>query len=546
MSAPQSVSGPKDIHVVEKTFGPGAFHDAIAAVSLANLIFIRAWGQLLQDYTNDAYWLKAEPRPTIFLALMLNVLALGGLFFWILRKVHLKNRMGSALGLAGRAAVAIVVFLTTAQLISSAFIWAQSEQQTFGLPRLGFRALVITQAMALLVPIAFWIGHRTFFRGVLVFLRIVSPLVLLTFAQGIYHCLTYDPNQLAPKIMAPRLSPPPSAPRVLWFIFDEWDQDLTFPERPADLRLPEIDRLRQESFYSDTVTSPGPSTDFSMPALTIGKPIASKLIKNPSELLIRPAGSDDTIAWSKTPTIFSDARSLGLNTSVITWALPYCRVLGASLTTCDWLTESSLYNNDSLFPAMLHQLRGLFENQFRSPFGQSLSTQSHAWLYGRLKEKSEALVAAGNFNLALLHMPVPHPPFFFNRRTGKNDLGATPIKSFVQSGGAGYIDALAVTDRYIGEIRRTMEAAGTWDNTSILFSADHPYRERHLLDGKPTGHYVPFILKLARQEKPLDCSIHFSALLTREMLTAILKREISTPDDANAWIARHKDEFAAD
>jgi hypothetical protein len=91
-----------------------------------------------------------------------------------------------------------------------------------------------------------------------------------------------------------------------------------------------------------------------------------------------------------------------------------------------------------------------------------------------------------------------------------------------------------------------MEAAGTWNDTTILLSADHPYRERRLLDGKPIVPYVPFIVKLAGQHQPLNCSAHFSALLTKDLLLAILKKEISTPEELNAWILPHKDAFPVD
>ena len=37
--------------------------------------------------------------------------------------------------------------------------------------------------------------------------------------------------------------------RILWLIFDELDDELVFPLRPADVKMPELDRLRSESVY---------------------------------------------------------------------------------------------------------------------------------------------------------------------------------------------------------------------------------------------------------------------------------------------------------
>jgi len=86
-----------------------------------------------------------------------------------------------------------------------------------------------------------------------------------------------------------------------------------------------------------------------------------------------------------------------------------------------------------------------------------------------------------------------------------------------------------------------MEAAGTWDTTTILFSADHPYRERSLLDGKPVVRGVPFLVKLAGHNQALNCPEGFSALLTHDLLLAFLRKEIPTAGELNAWIVQHKD-----
>jgi len=38
------------------------------------------------------------------------------------------------------------------------------------------------------------------------------------------------------------------APHVLWLLFDEWDESLTYRHRPANLELPELDRFRSHAF----------------------------------------------------------------------------------------------------------------------------------------------------------------------------------------------------------------------------------------------------------------------------------------------------------
>ena len=55
-------------------------------------------------------------------------------------------------------------------------------------------------------------------------------------------------------------------PRIVWLIFDELDQTLTFAHRPASVRMPEFDRFRQKSFYATDAESPAPWTIRSIPS----------------------------------------------------------------------------------------------------------------------------------------------------------------------------------------------------------------------------------------------------------------------------------------
>ena len=49
----------------------------------------------------------------------------------------------------------------------------------------------------------------------------------------------------------------------------------------------------------------------------------------------------------------------------------------------------------------------------------------------------------------------------------------------------GYVDP-GLRERY-DEYVSAMEEAGTWDATTVIFSADHPFRHRPELDGRQIG-----------------------------------------------------------
>src|SRR6266404_889647 len=46
--------------------------------------------------------------------------------------------------------------------------------------------------------------------------------------------------------------------------------------------------------------------------------------------------------------------------------------------------------------------------------------------------------------------------------------------------------------------RCSIENAGTWGETTVLFTSDHPYREAESFDGKSDPR-IPYLLKMASQ-----------------------------------------------
>ena len=53
--------------------------DWLAALSLANLVFLRCWAELLSPDESRIYWLMSVPAPIHYVSLMLDVLLLGSL-----------------------------------------------------------------------------------------------------------------------------------------------------------------------------------------------------------------------------------------------------------------------------------------------------------------------------------------------------------------------------------------------------------------------------------------------------------------------------------
>jgi arylsulfatase A-like enzyme len=186
---------------------------------------------------------------------------------------------------------------------------------------------------------------------------------------------------------------------------------------------------------------------------------------------------------------------------------------------------------DTFWQILPNQTRSLFETNLFSLFGRSLTAEQQTGVYHAMMREAERLSVDRDFGFTLVHLPIPHAPHTYDRKTGTFTLGNSPI--------GGYIDSLALLDRTVGEIRRTMEDAGAWDSTTVLFTSDHGYRDSEALDGKSDPR-IPYILKLASQKEAIAYTQEFNTVLTADLLLDVLRGEIRDPAAATAWLDRNR------
>jgi hypothetical protein len=84
----------------------------------------------------------------------------------------------------------------------------------------------------------------------------------------------------------------------------------------------------------------------------------------------------------------------------------------------------------------------------------------------RIAQESATAAADGALSLVMVHFPAPHWPCMYDRRK----------KDFTFEGGCNYFDNLELVDRTFGDLRRSMERAGLWEDTVVLVSSDHWWR----------------------------------------------------------------------
>src|SRR5690606_10565487 len=131
---------------------------------------------------------------------------------------------------------------------------------------------------------------------------------------------------------------------------------------------------------------------------------------------------------------------------------------GSVLTTCTWEPCVTCGRRVGAFGAtVLESMR----NQV-SELAPRYGPRRHLRAYRTLQERAQELAADPGLGLVFLHLPVPHDPFIYDRRTGEYSLRSRD----------GYLDNLALADRSLGEILDALTSSGLASRTSVLVFGD--------------------------------------------------------------------------
>ncbi|MEO8595280.1 MAG: sulfatase-like hydrolase/transferase [Candidatus Solibacter sp.] len=370
-------------------------------------------------------------------------------------------------------------------------------------------------------------------------LMVLVPAFPLAIARAGWsiHANLVDPLSID-KPVVPALPVNPESPRILWVVFDEWDNELAFRSRPPDLRLPELDRFRQQALDAGNAYPPGRHTIISAPSLITGKTFTESTRKGASEIMESYDPAKPPSPLSEQPTIFGDVRREGYNLGIVAWYLPYSRMFGVftrypgagsvrPVPTVPGLMVATARHQFSLFPLM--RALGIARTPDSEP-------QTHTDGYSYQLSETLRTLRDSSLNFVFLHLGIPHPPFIYDHKKQEFSIGP----------GASYEGNLALVDRTVGDIRRTLEQEGRWDNTTILLTSDHPLRvgaKRITPLVLPAyvhqSETVPFFLKLAGQKQGLEYTRPIQTVVTKDLLLDILHRKVTTPEQAAAWLDTH-------
>jgi hypothetical protein len=250
--------------------------------------------------------------------------------------------------------------------------------------------------------------------------------------------------------------------------------------------------------------------------------------------------------WSDQQNIFGQAHQAGLRVGIVGWYLPYCRLLGGDVDYCWWGSIYG-YTNRSGQTVRTNLMDQAWTAADTAPLMDLLLERVDTLeqclqsidAYQDILSRAEQLAANPSFDLVFVHFPVPHPPGFFRRDVGRFDCSGD------------YLDNYGLVETALAGVRKAMEASGTWQNSALLVTSDHPYRP-WLWGGMPLRpddsitpdlnrmyRLVPFIVRLPSSDKTLHYTRRFSTVIVHDLVWALLQGQIANQAQLVAWLDRH-------
>lgn len=262
-------------------------------------------------------------------------------------------------------------------------------------------------------------------------------------------------------------------PRLVWIILDELSYKYTFEARDSSLQLPNFDRLRGESTLYGNVTPIAYRTTRAVPSFQLGRAVTDVDYTSDNRYMIQTEGDPHWKRFDADATLFGLAHQRGLSSSVVGWYIAYCPIFANIATDCYWSNEDAQDRGPTLLNASFAEnvwfpLRILVERIVapRKAWADEAewNARGHIASVKDLSRHALQTIATSQSDIVYLHLPVPHPPAFWNRRT------------HTFAAGGSYLDSLDYSDRLLGQILDILQAQPRWAATTLIVQGDHSWR----------------------------------------------------------------------
>lgn len=535
----------EDVLCAEKKQSLGVLtHPVTEAFGLANVYLIALTGPLISTGHDLIYHLTGSAS-AIFVPVMIYVVVL---FLLLAGLLTIAERGGRLRVVLWSAAVLVLPWVLT-EAIS------------------GFMGAVVPGWAKLLMGLTYVLGVAAIawgWRRALPVFEAVQPVIatilgvfalfgLLIFVQLAWFGWQARNLNPSPLLHHTQVATAPPQSRIVWIVLDELSYQQVYEQRFPGLELPAFDQLAAQSTVFTNVVPTGMYTRHVIPSLLTGVPADGVRISGAGLLVaMHDTASGRWERFQQNDTVFQDAINAGYSTGVAGWYNPYCRVLPAVLDHCYWMYHEATPDNLSpegsdatnlLAPlrAVLLAARPLLGKGTRPPSDELLDIQMHSADYRELLSAGDADLSDPSIGFLLVHMPVPHPFGFYDR---KRHAFAAHHTS--------YIDNLALADLYLAHVRALLERKHEWDSTTVVVMGDHSWRTKQIwastadwsAEDKAASHGGRFddrpayIVKMPHQQTGARIDERFGAIRTRALFDAMLQNRVRTPEELRQWVGQ--------
>ncbi len=520
----------------------------IGSISFANLCVLNLWHDTQRlDNPAVAYFREVPRNHTLLYATLLLILLLS-LFFFLLAGLAstLRNPFAKRVVHLGF----ILAFLYPIRLLHYVMVWSDLPEPWMWIARMALFACyggVVGAAMWFCVT-----ADQTPVRALVRLNLVVSPLLLLVLASHGIYLLTKAPAaaDFTPKHLTPGGVSKPSAERVVWVIFDEFDFEATFEHRPRGLQLPELDRLRQEALSAVNMYPPFSDTLGAIPSVINGRAYQDVRVADVRSLRLTFGGKTET--WGSADSVFSRLHADGFRSAVIGCYHPYCRILGDALTECTFVpaTKYVLLLREAYAAKLGVQgtVRHLLMQQLRAvpflpievaPSLSEIARGEQVSEFVRVHTQAINYAADPTLDVVYAHYPIPHPDGVYDRS----------IRMLTTSSSSSYLDNLALVDRVVGELRQTLESKNLWNRTVVVVSSDHALRDGsaallpNSLDFSDSPKArglarIPFLVRIPGDRAGREFAPKLSSIVTSSLVVALAEGRVRDLGQLDAWLKR--------
>jgi hypothetical protein len=359
-----------------------------------------------------------------------------------------------------------VVWAFVAAELASALVTAGMGMRRAPIPYLSasrayFITLLATLALRWLWPLT----YRHAVRGFGVLLALAGCSMVWMIPQLLYQGLRTQRTDTVVPVAHPAVANDPKAgkERIVWILFDELSYDQLFEHRFPGLALPAFDSFKSKSVVFSNLQPAGYYTDRVVPSFFLGKLVDNIRSSLDGDPIVNLRGKPWK-AFDAHATVFADAQHLGWTTGVVGWYNPYCRILAGTLNYCYWRmgdgqSDGALPEQSVLQNAMVPLVEQLRDIQHKPSFAQLKQAEDLT----AVMPQAETLLRDESIGFAFIHLPIPHPPGIYDRKTGHR-------------GTAGYLDNLALTDRSLAELMEVLNTTALAPRTTVIVGSDHSWR----------------------------------------------------------------------